>query len=257
MKVKLLSYTQNPEQVIATAAKLCYSGSNIEELFEAQSIDKIEKFIDMLSSLGHESPFEHVSFTFAIEGVSRITEQQLTRHRLASYSIQSGRYVNRDTASFYIPPEIKPGTFEYEVYTKAIEQSKKNYNDIVVVLKQKFIQQGMKEKDAEKKACENARGIFPNSLETKIIVTMNVRSLWNFFKHRCCNRAQEEIKALAKEMLKQCKEVAPLLFKYAGASCISGICPESKMQCHQMKNCIPTMDEVKELIDNYYKKQGR
>ena len=107
MKVKLLTHTNNPEKVIAMAGKLCYAGCNIDELEENLTREEIERFINMLVRIGHESPLEHATFTFAVEGVSRITEQQLTRHRLASYSIQSGRYVNRDTAEFYIPKDIK------------------------------------------------------------------------------------------------------------------------------------------------------
>lgn len=284
MKIKILSYTNDPERLIATAAKLCYAGCNIEELMEKQTPEAVEKFITMLSEMGHESPLEHVSFTFAIEGVSRITEQQLTRHRIASYSIQSGRYVNRDNAQFYMPADIKDCEEASEIYTSVIEHSKKAYEELTNELMYHYIladnmdltndrcyPEGMddhlygtiahyKENYKQvynafhKKAIENARCVFPNSLETKIVCTMNVRTLLNFFKHRCCHRAQDEIKALAKLMLREVRKICPTLFKYAGPACVSGICPEGKMQCVQLKGKIPTNLEVKELIAKHFVK---
>jgi thymidylate synthase (FAD) len=89
---------------------------------------------------------------------------------------------------------------------------------------------------AEKKANEDARFVLPNACETKMVMTMNARSLYNFFAIRCCNRAQWEIRALAKEMYALVYAVAPTLFASAGPSCVaSGKCPEGKMTCGQMK----------------------
>lgn len=282
MKVRIISHTENPELVVATAAKLCYAGCNIDELMAKQTPEGVERFISMLEEMGHESPMEHVSFTFAIEGVSRVTEQQLTRHRIASYSIQSGRYVDRSNAEFYTPNDILKCEDALTFYSTIIESSKMAYEEITNALMNHYIFEyvtkvgvqsfneyfdnqstdeliaAFKEEFPDeyrlfhKRAIENARMVFPNSLQTKIICTMNVRTLLNFFKHRCCYRAQDEIRALAKEMLKLVKQVAPNLFKHAGPSCISGICPENKMQCDQMSDRIPTMNDVRDLIAKHY-----
>lgn len=257
MKVTLIAHTPEPEKVIATAAKLCYSSSDIGSLRDGLTEEKTESFINMLASIGHESPMEHVSFTFGIEGVSRACTHQLVRHRIASYSQKSQRYVNEDGFEFITPPEIAEvpeARVEFERQMSSIVDS---YHKIAEILTQKhtktFLEQGMDEKDActkaKKKAYEDARFVLPNACETKIVVTMNVRSLFNFFKHRCCNRAQWEIKAVADEMLKICCEIAPNVFKNAGPSCVmTGKCPEGKMSCGKMKeviNCYGVMKNGK------------
>lgn len=234
LKVKLIEYTPNPEKVIASAAKLCYSAVGIEEIQENLTKESTEKFLNMLVSYGHESPIEHVSFTFAVEGVSRSLTHQLVRHRIASFSQQSQRYVRLNQFQYVVPPEIEKDSEAKAIFIKSMEEAQKSYDSIVEILKKKYIEKGMKQLSAEKKAIEDARYVFPNACETKIIFTMNARSLMNFFKHRCCNRAQWEIRALANEMLKQVKGVAPVLFKYAGPNCLGGTCPEGKMTCGQM-----------------------
>lgn len=231
LKVKLIEYTPNPEKVIASAAKLCYSAVGIDEIEENLQGEKATKFLNMLMSYGHESPIEHVSFTFAVEGVSRSLTHQLVRHRLASYSQQSQRYVKLSQFQYIVPPEIKKDEEAKKIYIEAMENSQEAYNKLVDILKNNHIKNGMNSPAAEKKAIEDSRYVFPNACETKIMLTMNARSLVNFFKHRCCNRAQWEIRALANEMLKQLKEVAPVLFKYSGPSCLNGMCPEGKMTC--------------------------
>ncbi|WPC41778.1 FAD-dependent thymidylate synthase [Clostridium sp. JS66] len=231
LKVKLIEHTPNPEKVIASAAKLCYSAVGIDEIEENLQGEKATKFLNMLMSYGHESPIEHVSFTFAVEGVSRSLTHQLVRHRLASYSQQSQRYVKLSQFQYIVPPEIKKDEEAKKIYIEAMENSQEAYNKLADILKNNHINNGMNSPAAEKKAIEDARYVFPNACETKIMLTMNARSLVNFFKHRCCNRAQWEIRALANEMLKQVKEVAPMLFKYSGPSCLNGVCPEGKMTC--------------------------
>jgi thymidylate synthase (FAD) len=120
-----------------------------------------------------------------------------------------------------------------------MEDAQSTYNKLVEILMEehikRFINEGKTEtaarKAAEKMAIEDARYVFPNACETKIMFTMNARSLLNFFKHRCCNRAQWEIREMAEKMLYEVKKVAPVLFKNAGPSCISGPCPEGSMTC--------------------------
>ncbi|CAG7838890.1 FAD-dependent thymidylate synthase [Clostridium haemolyticum] len=236
LKVRLIEHTPNPEKVIASAAKLCYSAAGVDDILEELSEENVQGFLNRLISYGHMSPIEHVSFTFAVEGVSRSLTHQLVRHRIASYSQQSQRYVKLNQFSYIVPPEIEKNDKAREIFIKAMENSQEAYDEIVYILKEKYIDNGMKKLAAEKKAIEDARYVFPNACETKIVITMNARSLINFFQHRCCNRAQWEIHALADEMLKQVRKVAPILFKNAGPSCVKGKCPEGTMTCGSIKD---------------------
>lgn len=240
LNVKLLSHTPDAEKLIATAAKLCYSSSDIESLRDGLTEEKIESFLDMLVSIGHESVMEHVSFTFGIEGISRACSHQLVRHRIASYSQKSQRYVNENGFVFITPPAIEEIPEAKAEYDRVIAEITESYEKLANILTEKhtseFMAQGMDEKTARSKASkmanEDARFLLPNACETKIVVTMNARSLFNFFRHRCCNRAQWEIRAVANEMLRQCMEVAPHIFSHAGPSCVAeGKCPEGKMTC--------------------------
>ena len=240
MKVMLIAHTPEPEKIIATAAKLCYSSSDIGSLKDGLTEEKTAEFVNMLASIGHESVMEHVSFTFGIEGISRACSHQLVRHRIASYSQKSQRYVNEDGFDFITPPEIEAVPEAKAEFDRTMEVLVESYHKIAEMLTEKhtadFKAQGQDEKtaasNARKKANEDARFVLPNACETTIVVTMNVRSLFNFFEHRCCNRAQWEIKAVADEMLRLCREVAPNVFKNAGPSCIKeGKCPEGKMTC--------------------------
>ncbi len=238
-KVTLLAHTPDPERTVAFAAKLCYSPSGIEDLRDGLTEEKVSSFVNMLADIGHESPIEHVSFTFGIEGVSRALTHQLVRHRLASYSQKSQRYVTEGAFSYVIPPEIADLPEAAELYKKTMQDDQDAYDKLADILKEKhfktFLSEGMDEKSAkraaEKKAIEDARFVLPNACETKIVVTMNARTLMNFFHHRCCNRAQWEIKEVADMMLKEVSKVAPNLFKKAGPSCVGGACPEGKMTC--------------------------
>ena len=244
LKVILLAHTPEPEKVVATAAKLCYSSSDIGSLMDGLTEEKTAGFIEMLASIGHESVMEHTSFTFGIEGISRACSHQLVRHRIASYSQKSQRYVNENGFEFITPPEIAAlpeAKAEFDSTMKELTASYEKIADLLTASHtERFISEGMDEKTAASKARkmanEDARFVLPNACETKIVVTMNVRSLFNFFEHRCCNRAQWEIRAVANEMLRLCLDVAPHIFAYAGPSCVSkGKCPEGKMTCGKMK----------------------
>lgn len=241
--VTLLAHTPNPEQTVAMAAKLCYSPSSISNIKDGLTDDKVASFVDMLSEIGHASPIEHASFTFGIEGVSRSLLAQITRHRIASYSVQSQRYVAEKQFEYVIPPEIENSPEAKEIFLKAMEDDQKQYDKLTEILAKKayddMISRGIDEKtakrNAEKKAIEDARFVLPNACCTKIVCTFNARSLDNFFAHRCCNRAQWEIQSVAEQMLKLCLEVAPNLFKRCGPPCLNGACPEGKMTCGKQK----------------------
>lgn len=242
MKVTLLAYTPMPQHVVACGAKLCYSSADISHVQEGLTDEKVDSFLHMLSDLGHGSVFEHACFTFGIEGVSRSLLAQLTRHRIASYSVKSQRYVREGQFSYVIPPEIEALPEAKELYLKAMEDDQRTYDRLTELLKQKHIQenlaQGMSEKQAaqkaEKQAIEDARFVLPNACETQLVMTINARSLFNFFSERCCNRAQWEIRALAIEMLRLVRGVAPTIFEKSGPPCLKGICPEGKMTCGKM-----------------------
>lgn len=214
MLVTLLSHTPDPEKIVAAAARLCYSDKDISNILDNFTEEKIEKFLNKLISLGHESPLEHISFTFGVEGISRACSHQLVRHRIASYSQKSQRYVEESNFSYVTPPslnnQIDKGYYDYMMYTIG-----EFYKDLRSA--------GLEPEDA--------RMILPNACCTSIIVTMNARSLLNFFKHRDCNRAQWEIRELSRKMMDICKEVAPRIFANAGASCRRGKCSEGSMSC--------------------------
>ncbi len=217
LKVTLLAHTPDADKLVAAAAKLCYSAADVDTLMDGLTADKVETMCQKLADLGHESPIEHASYTFAVEGVSRALLAQLTRHRIASYSVQSQRYVDKSDFDYVIPPSIAARRETRIAFEGLMESVNKyyvylsSYDDI---------------------PNEDARFVLPNACDTRIIFTMNARSLHNFFRLRCCNRAQWEIRAMADEMLRLCREVSPVLFKRAGASCaVTGKCSEGAMCC--------------------------
>ncbi len=243
MQVNLIAHTPEPEKVVAAAAKLCYSDSHIADLLDGLTEEKTVKFLNMLTDLGHASPIEHASFTFGIEGVSRTLLAQITRHRIASFSVQSQRYVRLDDFHYVIPPEIEKIPQARQAFVESMDEDARRYLDLVKKLEDahttEWMAQGLEEKAARAKAAkqanEDARFVLPNACETKMVMTMNARSLQNFFNLRCCNRAQWEIRELAKEMWKLVYPAAPELFRTAGPRCLVGPCPEGRMCCGRME----------------------
>ena len=235
MPVNTVDGSENPERVIAAAGKLCYSKSDIVNLYNGLDDSETEKFVNMLSEMGHESPIEHISFTFGIEGISRACSHQIVRHRIASYSQQSQRYVDLQNSFNYIIPEaIKDNEKAKLLYEKSMLADMDVYKEITKTLIDEYTDGITDKKEISKltkKALEDSRFALPNACETKIIVTMNARTLMNFFKERCCNRAQWEIREVANQMLDLVLEVAPNVFSKAGAPCVFGKCPEGKMSC--------------------------
>ena len=224
LKVELIQHTPMPQELVALSAKLCYSKSSIDDLKEKISRKDQSDFIDRLMNMGHESILEHVSFTFGIEGVSRVLLAQLTRHRIASFSVQSQRYVSYENGFGYIIPESIKALGE-----KAIQEFHRQMNQIenwYVEWQQLLGNQG-------ERSNEDARFVLPNACETRIVMTMNVRELRHFFSLRMCMRAQWEIRRMAEEMFKLCYETAPNLFQNAGPACLRGKCPEGEKSCGQ------------------------
>lgn len=243
MKVFLINHTYQPEKLVAIAAKNCYSNTKINEIADSLDEEAIEKFVDMLTEIGHESPIEHVSFTFGIEDVSRSLLAQITRHRLASFSVRSQRYVKEKEKNFVIPPQIENDKAAKKIYLDILAQVYENYEKLTEILYHKYLKEFLdttknekKSKSmAEKKAIEDARYVLPNASYTNIVMTINARALLNFFKLRCCNRAQWEIRNLAEDMYKLCLDIAPSLFAKAGPACTYGNCSEGKMTCGLIK----------------------
>lgn len=213
MQVRLVRHTIDPEELAGQAAALCYNGKNPR------------RSLDIALDGGHESVVEHATFTFLVEGVSRTMLAQLTRHRLASFSVQSQRYVSYEKGFGYvIPPKIIAlGEADVLEYKRQMQQMHEWYC------------QWQKKLGKGEESNEDARFVLPGACETRLMMTMNVRELRHFFSLRCCTRAQWEIRAMAQEMLKLCKEVAPALFADAGPGCVRGACPEGDKSCRKKK----------------------
>ena len=210
-----MKYTAEPERTVAMAARLCYSPAGAEELSEKMTDEQVTKLVEKIISMGHASTMEHVTFTFAIEGISRVLTHQLVRHRIASYSQQSQRYVSEHDFEYILPPSIAENDEAKAKFENLMHTIRQTYDELVAM-------------DVPK---EDARYVLANATETKIIATFNARSLMNFFKLRCCTRAQWEIRKLANLMLKEVSKVAPNIFDDAGATCKKGYCLEGKMSC--------------------------
>jgi thymidylate synthase (FAD) len=229
LKVVLLNHTKNPDQICAAAAQSCYSEKGASELFEKTTDEKAKKMIKKVVGMGHLSVVEHAHFTFSVEGVSRALTHQLVRHRIASYSQQSQRYVAMDRAEYVLPPSIQADPDAKKLYKRAMDDAWKAYREL-----------------ASKVDKEDARYLLPNACHTNITITMNARELWHFFSLRCCRRAQWEIRMMAWKMLGEAKKAAPILFENAGPGCFRGPCPEGEYTCGRpfKKGQMPTDEEM-------------
>lgn len=225
LRVQLVRHTYNPQELVALGARLCYAGGTLDSLVEKISSNDQEAFVQKVMGMGHDSVLEHASFTFLVEGVSRVLLAQLTRHRIASFSVQSQRYVSYQSGFGYIiPPAIRAlGEEAVAEYESQMAQMQSWY-------------EGWQQKlgNAGEKSNEDARFVLPGACETRVLFTMNARELRHFFALRMCNRAQWEIRAMAQQMYEQVYPVAPALFADAGPGCISGPCPEGGRSCGKL-----------------------
>lgn len=244
LRVELLAKTENLEALVYAAMRQCYHKGFVGDMWPRLlrgeiSLEEQHRMIAKILDSGHESPLEHVSFTFAIAGVSRALTHQLVRHRIASYSQQSQRYTDSAGLEFVIPPQIAANPGARERFLRAMSDAAQAYEEI----QNHLAIAGA----SSSRINEDARFVLPNAMETKIVVTMNLRSLLHFFGERCCNRAQWEIRAMAHQMLQICKGISSILFGSAGAKCLPHqICPESKeMTCGRY----PTMTALKESLE--------
>ncbi|OIP30585.1 hypothetical protein AUK22_01930 [bacterium CG2_30_54_10] len=220
MNLVLLKHTPEPDRLVALAARRCYSVLPAAEIDQKLGEKEVDRLLGLLRRRNHLSPFEHVSFTFSVDGVSRALSHQLVRHRIASYSQESQRYVEYpklDQLPYVVPPTVTTNAEAAEIFRRTTENSLEAYR--------KLLNLGIPPEDS--------RYVFPNAVETKLIFTMNARSLFNFFEQRCCQKAQWEIRRLSNQMLKECKAVAPRIFRTAGAPCNyeRPYCRENEPKC--------------------------
>ena len=224
LRVTLLQHTPDPDRAVAIAGRLCYAPVSAADLKQEMGAEDVARLVRVLVRSGHHSALEHASFSFAVDGVSRALTHQLVRHRVASYNQQSQRYVSFGAGdSFVVPPSVAANAEAQRVFLDAMEHARVAYDRLVEL--------GLAEGRTRESVQEDARFVLPNAAETKIVVTMNAREVRHFFRVRCCNRAQWEIRALAWEMRSIVRELAPNLFEGSGPGCLHGSCPEGKMTC--------------------------
>ncbi len=212
MIVKLLAYTQNADAICAAAGNSCYSERPSYQIAEDINAEKV---LSRIVGMGHHSVIEHATFTFSVEGVSRALTHQLVRHRVASFSQQSQRYVSMNDPTFVTPHTVEDNPEALKVFDDTMAAIWEAYGKL----------------EAMGIPAEDARYLLPNGCTTNITITMNARELLHFFSLRCCNRAQWEIRELADRMLELCLEVSPVIFRDAGPPCVRGPCPEGKLTC--------------------------
>ena len=226
MNVEIISYTQNPLETVAKAASVCYRSE--------PSLAIVKQCINS----SHLSVLEHASFTFMISGVDRNLTLQLVRHRIASYSQESQRYVDMSNNEFVYPQAYGR---EATLYEKSFYHSMKCYEDLI-------------ELGAAK---EDARSVLPGACETRIVVTMNLRALAHFMNERLCMRAQEPIRKLANAMkqavlnLFEKTEEKEIIRKLLVPKCEVGVlhfCPEAKT-CNRHK----TAKEINSILNSIEK----
>jgi thymidylate synthase (FAD) len=223
----MLSHTPDPMALIYAAFRQCYFPGSVADMWPRLLSGEVEareqaEFISRILESGHTSPIEHVAFTFAADGVSRALTHQLVRHRIASYSQQSQRYVDGSYFSYVLPPSIDANPAARESFVRFMDEIGSMYRDLKAHL----------EADGRAGAREDARFILPQAAASALVFSMNCRALLNFFAQRCCARAQWEIRALALAMLELCREALPVVFNRAGAACERlGYCPEGDFSC--------------------------
>ena len=219
MIVDLISYTKDADALCGAIGSTCTTDTSSSHILGIEELNPYnERLLSRIMDSGHMSVVEHAVYTFSISGVSRALTHQLVRHRMASYTQQSQRYVGSDI-DYVTPPSVKAeGARIQKVYDDAMKIIWDMYHDMCELV-----------------PVEDARYLLPNGATTNITVTMNARELLHFFSLRCCERAQWEIREMANMMLVECKNVSPVIFAKAGPPCSYGKCPEGKRTCGNPK----------------------
>jgi thymidylate synthase (FAD) len=216
MTVALLRYTPNPEHTVAAAARLCYSDVSASQLDEKMSDAQVKRLLSHVIASGHHSTLEHVSFSFAVDGLSRASSHQLVRHRLASYSQQSQRWVAFSQASYVTPPSVSADPQLRRDFEEAVDAAFAAYR--------RLLEAGV--------PAEDARYLLPNATTTRLVMTMNARELIHVCSVRLCRRAQWEIRALFEDVKVEVAKVAPIFADYLQPKCVPlGYCDEERESC--------------------------
>ena len=210
--VILLASTPNPDELVAAAARICYRDVTAADLLRREEESLSEELLDHIWRSGHHSPFEHAVFTFAVDGLSRVASHQLVRHRMASFSQQSQRYVRMAAPDVVAPPSVAAHPEAAAIFDRQARAAHEAYGELLSL--------GI--------PAEDARFILPHGWGTRLVLTMNARELHHFFRLRLCRRAQWEIREMARLMLAECRTVAPVIFRRAGPSCLFGPCTEAR-----------------------------
>lgn len=216
-EVRLLAHTPEAERLVAVSARVCTSPVDFDRLEEQLTPGKIRKLVRHLVEVGHHSTLEHVNFTWLVSGISRVASHQLVRHRIASYSQASQRYISlEEDCPFETPPSLEGRDDWRERYDRHFRESHELYRSMV--------DDGI--------PCEDARFVLPQAVTTRVLFTMNARTLLHFFALRSCERAQHEIRAVARKMLALARDVCPTIFEKAGPPCVTeGRCRETQGDC--------------------------
>ena len=221
LNVTLIAHTPEPEKVIAMASRTCYSALDLEGLDKKTDAADNAAYIRRVLASGHTSIAEHASFTFGLEGVSRTLLAQITRHRVAIFSVQSQRYVSvagAEVFDYVLPPRIRAlGPEAEEKFVQQMKTMQRWYDEWSEALGQD--------------SAEDARFVLPGAAATRIVMTMNARELLHFFSLRMCNRAQGEVREAAWRMYELVYPLAPSVFENAGPGWARGACPEGKRTC--------------------------
>ena len=236
LRVELLTHTPEPVALIYAAFRQCYHAGFVADMWPRLLAGDIDgatqgRFVADILESGHTSPIEHVSLTFAISGVSRALTHQLVRHRIASYSQQSQRYVDGKDFNYIVPPSIAKNPAALARFTACMNEIAVAYSDLSELLAKGAapVQDKAAAARAKEKIRQDARFVLPQAAETRLVMTMNCRSLLNFFEERCCLRAQWEIRAMAGAMRDLAKAAVPVIFDQAGPKCERlGYCPEGE-----------------------------
>ncbi|MDR3265641.1 MAG: FAD-dependent thymidylate synthase [Synergistaceae bacterium] len=223
-----MAHTPEPDGLVAAAARLCYSDVAASGLLEREASKLSKGLLRELWRSGHHSPFEHASFTFGVDGLSRVASHQLVRHRVASYSQQSQRYVKMDGEGVVLPPTIANDPEARTLFERQAESARETYRALV--------ERGV--------PAEDARFILPHGWETRLVLTMNARELHHFFALRLCRRAQWEIRELARLMLVECRKAAPVIFEMAGPSCVR------EGECREARSCGRPYKNMEDLLES-------
>lgn len=237
LKVRLLAHTPEPAKLVTLAAKLCYFSDDFSDLEKKFKSDDPKKFIPLLYEMGHHSPFEHVSYNWVAEGISRSLSHQLVRHRIASYTQRSQRYVNESDLEVIIPKIYREDSEKKQEFLKRMELLQEWYKEDL----EYFLGKGI----GKEEATQDVRFYLPNATETKIISTMNARQLMHVFKERLCGRAQWEIRDMFTELYKQVLPTFPELFLYVGPDCYLGNCKQKRKSCGSGSKILQNLEGIR------------